>query len=162
MSYPLRRKRQKLDAADVEAILTSCTSGVLSVNDSDGFPYAVPLSFAYSANTLYFHCATHGQKLDALAADDRACFTVIAADEIVPEKFTTKFRSVIAQGHTHLVEDATEKRQALEMLVAKYSPTFKAAGAKTIAEEWTHTQVIRLDIESICGKEGMELVKLRK
>ncbi|MEG2459296.1 MAG: pyridoxamine 5'-phosphate oxidase family protein, partial [Raoultibacter sp.] len=70
MSHPLRRKRQKLDAADVEAILTSCTSGVLSVNDPDAFPYAVPLSFVYSANTLYFHCATHGHKLDALAADD--------------------------------------------------------------------------------------------
>ncbi|MEG1397998.1 MAG: pyridoxamine 5'-phosphate oxidase family protein [Raoultibacter sp.] len=162
MEHPLRRRKQKLSDAEVETILSNCTSGVLGMIDPDGFPYTVPLSFAFEKNRFYFHSATHGHKISALTADDRASFTVIASDEIVPEKFTTKFRSVIAQGHAHLVEDAAEKRHALELLVAKYSPTFEAAGAETIAKEWDCTQVIRLDVENICGKEGMELVKLRK
>ncbi|MEG1517893.1 MAG: pyridoxamine 5'-phosphate oxidase family protein [Raoultibacter sp.] len=161
MERPMRRKKQEIDEAGLAVILATSTSGVLGVNGIDGFPYTVPLSFAHEGNALYFHCATQGYKLDALAADNRASFTIIAADEIVPAKFTTKFRSIITQGRTHFIENAPEKQHALELLVAKYSPGFEEAGAKTIAKEWGQTQIIRFDIENICGKEGREFVKLR-
>lgn len=42
---------------------------------------------------------------------------VIDQDHIVPEKYTTYFRSVIAFGKVHLVEDMNEMRRIATLLL---------------------------------------------
>ncbi|MEG1624411.1 MAG: pyridoxamine 5'-phosphate oxidase family protein [Raoultibacter sp.] len=162
MAHLMRRNKQELSRKDTEAVLRTCTSGVLSTVGSDGFPYAVPLSYTYSEGALFFHSATNGEKLDAIARNNRVSFTVIESDEIVPEKFTTKYRSVIARGHAHLVEEESEKQYILESLVEKYSAAFVKEGAETIRKEWNAVSVIRVDVVSVTGKEGLEFVRERK
>jgi len=154
----MRRKRQLLAEAETLAMLTSCTSGVLAVHGDDDYPYAVPLSFAHEAGKLYFHAATAGHKLDALERSDKASFCVIAADDIVPEKFTTHFRSAIAFGRARIVTDDEQKRHALMLLAEKYSPDYVDAAGAEIDGDWKKVCVIELAIEHLTGKASLELV----
>jgi uncharacterized protein len=159
MFRPMRRKKQLLPEAETIAMLESCTSGVLAVHGDDDYPYAVPLSYAYEDGKLFFHCAMAGHKLDALARSDRVSFCVIAADDVVPEKFTTHFRSAIAFGRARLVTDEAEKRHALVLLAEKYSRDYLDKAAAEIDGEWKRTAVIELAVEHLTGKASIELVK---
>lgn len=71
---PMRRHRQQLSQQQSINLLEFSTSGTLSLNQPDGFPYQVPLSYVYTDGKLYFHCAQSGYKLDLLRQDDRAGF----------------------------------------------------------------------------------------
>lgn len=57
---PMRRHRQQLSQQQSINLLESSTSGTLSLNQPDGFPYQVPLSYVYTDGKLYFHCAQSG------------------------------------------------------------------------------------------------------
>ena len=118
----MRRFRQQLPHQECEALLRQGSSGVLAVSGDGGWPYAVPLSYAYEDGKLLFHCATSGHKLDALRRDGRASFCVISQDRVIPEKYTTAYRSVIAFGTVRILEEEQELRAAAEELGRKYYP----------------------------------------
>ena len=158
MFRPMRRKKQLLPEAETIAMLRSCTSGVLAVQGDDGYPYAVPLSFAYEEGKLYFHSAVAGHKLDALGHGEKASFCVIAADDIVPEEFTTHFRSAIVFGRARVVTDDVEKRHALLVLAEKYSPDYLDRAGAEIDGDWKRVSVIELAVEHMTGKASLELV----
>ena len=92
----MRRFKQQLNEDEVTRILQTATSGVLSVIDEDGYPYAVPLSFVYFDGKIYFHSAKTGHKIDAVKNCDKATFCIIDKDDVQPEKYTTFYKSVIA------------------------------------------------------------------
>ena len=161
MFRPMRRKKQLLTEAETIAMLETCTSGVLAVHGDDDYPYAVPLSFAYEDGKLFFHSAVAGHKLDALERSDKASFCVIAADDIVPEKFTTHFQSAIAFGRVRVVTDDAEKRHALMLLAEKYSPEYLDTADSEIDGDWKRVCVMELAIEHMTGKASLELVKQR-
>ena len=92
----MRRSKQVLSQEDSIAVLEKATSGVLAVSGDDDYPYAVPVSFVYADGKIFFHCAKSGHKLDAIARNSKVSFCVIDEDKIVPEEYTTYFRSVIA------------------------------------------------------------------
>lgn len=156
MFREMRRKGQQLSREEAESILQRNTSGVLAVIGDEGYPYAVPLSYVYKDSEIYFHCAKVGHKLDAILKESRVSFCVIDQDQIVPEKFTTYFRSVIAFGRAHVIEDADEKRQAIEALAEKYSPGCEGRDQE-IQGAFTSLCIIRMDIEHMTGKEAREL-----
>lgn len=168
----MRRARQELEFAECVDMLERGTSGVLALVDEDGFPYAVPLSYAFevasdgdkeSLGRLIFHSARKGHKLDAIAHEPRASFCVIDQDLIVPEEFTTYFRSAIAFGRIHIIEDDTEKRAAIETLSRRYSPDMAEADErKEIESSWKALCMLEMSIEHISGKEAIELVRARK
>ena len=64
MFREMKRKERQLSAELTEKILNKCTSGVLSVIGDDGYPYGVPVSYAYSDGKIFFHCAKEGHKVD--------------------------------------------------------------------------------------------------
>lgn len=105
----MRRKKQLLTEEESVAILEKMTSGVLAVLGDDDYPYAVPISYIYHEGKIYFHSALAGHKIDAISRHNKVSFCVIEKDEIVPEKFTTHFRSVIAFGKADFVDDEAEK-----------------------------------------------------
>ena len=162
MFRELRRKRQALSRADCEAVLSRGTSGVLALAGDDGYPYAVPLSYLYEDGKLLFHCAKAGHKLDAVARCDKASFCVIDQDRVVPEEYTTYFRSVIAFGEVREVTDEAAKRRAIERLALKYAPDDSEANrAAAIDREWGALCVLELRIEHLSGKESTALAKER-
>ena len=163
MFREMRRKKQALPAEEVSAILHRGTSGVLALSGDDDYPYAVPISYVFDGAKLYFHCAKDGHKLDAIQRSSKASFCVIDQDQIVPEKYTTYFRSVIAFGQIRIIQDEKEKRVAIEKLAKKYSPDEDAAGRrKEIDREWKTLCMLEMCIDHMTGKEAIELVKKRQ
>ena len=159
MFREMRRKRQQLPNVECIEILEKSTSGVLAVSGDDGYPYAVPLSYVYTDGKIYFHCAKTGHKLDAIKSNPKASFCIIAADEIVPEKFTTCFKSVIAFGTARIME-SDEIRHAIELLADKYSPNVEGRDEE-IDGSYNSLAMIEFTIEHMTGKEAIELTRMR-
>lgn len=158
MQRPMRRAAQMLPEAETAKILKTATSGVLALTG----PYAVPMSFVWADGKIYFHSAAEGHKIDAVKSDPRASFCIIAEDGVIPEKYTTAYKSVIAFGKMRFAE-GEEKHLALRLLGQKYHPS----GADEMLEgeisgALSRVAVLVLDVESVAGKEAIELTKKRK
>ena len=158
----MRRIRQQLSEAETREVLERCTCGTLAVLGDGGCPYAVPLSYVYHDGRLYFHCARAGHKLDAVRACDKASFCVIDRDEILPEKFTTKYRSAIAFGRVREVTDPAEIEGVMRRLAGKYSPNEGEDAFQNEMRSSGALCVLTLEIEHLTGKQGKELLMERK
>lgn len=157
----MRRKKQQLGRGECEAVLDRGTAGVLAVTGDGGYPYPVPLSYVRDGDRLYFHSAPAGHKIDAIERDGRAAFCVIDQDQVVADKYTTYFRSVMAFGTARILEDPAERRRALDLLAAKYAPD-DAEGRQAEADKlFDRTCMVELAIEHLTGKEAIELVRER-
>lgn len=163
MFREMRRKKQALSEKDCAAVLNRGTSGVLALLGEEGYPYAVPLSYVYDGEKLYFHSAKSGHKLDAVRSNPKASFCVIDQDQIIPEEYTTYFRSVIAFGTVRIVEEEEEKRSAIEKLALKYAPEDTAENRRNaIDREWAPLYMLEMTVDHLSGKEAIELVRERK
>jgi len=158
----MRRKRQQLSDEENIGILQKATSGTLALWGDNGYPYAVPISYVYSDGKLYFHSALSGHKVDAIRNYDKASFCVIDQDNIRPQEYTTYFRSIIAFGRIHIIEDETERLAIAHLLGNRYNPNQDEALQKEIEHGLTRMLVIRFDIEHLTGKEAIELVRQRQ
>ena len=135
---------------------------MLALAGENGYPYAVPLSYVYDGGRLYFHCARSGHKLDAIRRCEKASFCVIDQDQIVPEEYTSYFRSVIAFGRVRILEDEGEKRAAIEKLALKYAPDSTVEDRKqVIQKEWEPLCMLEMELDHVTGKEAIELVQDR-
>ena len=160
MERKMRRFKQMLPAEEAKNILHQATNGILSLIDRDGEPYGVPLSFAYDGtDTLYFHSARAGHKIECMSANNRASFCIIAKDEIVPKEFTSYFQSVIANGKLEIATDTAEILKGLRLLCDKYSPGLDASAEINKCLE--HVLVFKLQIETLTGKEAIDLTRNR-
>lgn len=152
----MRRLKQEIPADEAIDVLKSCSAGVLAVTTENGYPYTVPMNYAYADNRLIFHCATEGYKLDCIRRDDRVSFCVIDHNEIVPEKFATIFRSVVVFGRVKMLTTDAEKQEALEVINAKYSPGLEVEGQKEIVRNWNRTVIFSVEIEHMTGKIDLQ------
>ena len=156
----MRRKKQVLSQKEVEGILHKGTSGVLALLGDNDYPYAVPISYVYDNGKVYFHSAKSGHKIDAIQKAAKASFCVIDEDLVVPEEYTTYFRSVIAFGRIQIIENDSEKRAAIEKLAIKYAPEDTAASRDhAINRGWKPLCMLEMTIDHITGKEAIGLVK---
>ena len=155
----MRRKRQQLAEEESIAILQKATAGTLALLGDNDYPYAVPISYVYHEGKLYFHSALAGHKVDAIRKWAKASFCVIEKDDVQPEKYTTFFRSVIAFGRIHIIEDEHEKLEVARMLGNRYNPNQDEALQKEIESGLSRMLAIRFDIEHLTGKEAIELVR---
>ena len=155
----MRRKRQQLTESESISILEKGTSGTLALLGDGGYPYAVPISFVYHEGKLYFHSALSGHKVDAIRNCDKASFCVIDQDEVHGERYTTYFRSVIAFGRIHIIEDEKERLTAAKLLGNRYNPNQDEALQKELNQGLHRMLVLCLDIEHLTGKMAIELTK---
>lgn len=163
MFREMRRKRQELSREEAEKILREGTSGVLAVEGDGGYPYAVPLSYAWDGGKLLFHCARSGHKLDAVKRNPKASFCVIGQDRVIPDEYTTAYRSVIAFGRIRILTEDHEIRSAAERLGLRYAPHHtKERRDQEINKEWNRLCMLEMTVEHLTGKEGLSLLKERE
>lgn len=160
MFREMRRVRQQLLPAACEEILHRRGTGVLAVHGEEGYPYAVPLNYVYLNGRIYFHCARRGHKLDAIAENEKVSFCVIDHDEVLAEKLTTLYRSVIVFGRASVVEDSAEKREAVTALSRALAPELPLRRIEEeIAADWERLCIVRIDIDRMSGKQCVEYLK---
>ncbi|WP_455136876.1 pyridoxamine 5'-phosphate oxidase family protein [Thermophilibacter sp.] len=167
----MRRAKQQLNDEACREVLErgrECVLALAGSEATDGFPYAVPVNYAYvpagegetgALGHLLIHCAPTGAKLDAVAADARVSACVIDRADVVPEKLTTYFRSVIAFGRARLVEDDGARRAALVALADKYAPELAADAVDAEVERFfARVAILDVTLERVTGKQCIELV----
>ena len=149
----MRRSDRKLDEAQTMEILQRGEYGVLCLMDPAGLPYGVPLNYALLDGNVYVHAATEGKKLQCIANNPRICFTVVGQTEVLPDKFSTRYESVMVFGAASLLEPSTEKDEALLALIRKYSTAHIEAGIAYINNAKDKTAVIRIIPSEMTGKK---------
>ncbi|MBE5781277.1 MAG: pyridoxamine 5'-phosphate oxidase family protein [Clostridiales bacterium] len=163
MFRTMRRSGQALPQEEVDSILRTEQTGVLAVLGDEDYPYTVPMNFCYDGESIYFHCAKEGHKLDAVLKHHKASFCVIHKDEVEPETYSTRYQSVIAFGKVEPITDAEHMIRALVALAEKYAPmrTLREHKAE-IEQDFSRVMVLKMAIEHVTGKEGGQLAALRK
>ena len=156
MQHEMRRKRQELPREEAERMLREATHGVLALYDGE-CPYGVPLTHAYVDGRLVFHCAPEGHKLQAMRAYPMASYTVVEQDLVIPEAYTTAYKSAIAFGRLRELE-GDEKVQALRQLGHRFRPGFDDELEEEIAPRLHRMVVFVLEVERLTGKLGKELL----
>lgn len=163
MFREMRREKQMLSVEECVNILNGGTAGVLALLGDNDYPYAVPISYVYHDSKLYFHCAKSGHKIDAIRKHSRASFCVIDQDIVIPEKYTTCYRSVIAFGRIRIMENEAEIKDAIVDLAKKYYPDDNETNRSIeIDRAWKALCMIEFSVEHLSGKEGIELLRMRK
>ena len=150
----MRRSDKEIkDPREIDALLQAAPVCRIAMA-SGGHPYIVPVSFAVDGGHLYFHCAKSGKKIDMLRDNASVCFEVdMPGDLVRGEKacaWGMKYKSVIGFGQAYFIEEAREKRKALDILMKKYS----GRDSFEYADALDKVCVIGVRIETLSGKES--------
>lgn len=159
MEHKMRRFQQELPIEETKEILRNGRECVIAVSGDDNYPYAVPINYVYDGEHIYLHSAKQGHKIDALKRNPKMSLCVVAQGDIVPEEFTTYFRSAIVFGKAKFVENEEEKIEALRKLSDKYSPGIDPTDE--IAKFLKAVEIIEIAIDTMTGKESIELTRKR-
>jgi nitroimidazol reductase NimA-like FMN-containing flavoprotein (pyridoxamine 5'-phosphate oxidase superfamily) len=150
----MRRKDREINDIDlIEDIIRNSLVCRLGMS-RDNQPYVVPLCFAYSDNTVYFHSAGEGLKLEILQQNPNVCVEFDIDQEVIqgatPCEWGMQYRSVIGFGKASFVEDLEEKRKGLDAIMKHYS----GRSFEYVEPAIESTCIIKVAIESMTGKES--------
>lgn len=150
----MRRKEKLMTSEETITILEQGEYGHLATVGQDGYPYSVPLNYAYSEGSIYFHSAKTGHKVDNMRFSDMASFTVVGNYQVFPERFDTEYDSVVVFGKVSEVIIEEEVKKGLWMLINKYSRDYQDKGTEYVEKAWDKLSVFRLEIQEMTGKKG--------
>lgn len=94
----MRRTDRERDADFALAVADKCEWATVSVVTPEGEPYAVPVSIVRDGDTLYFHTAKEGRKIDAIKHDPRVWVVCVGDVERAVTAFTTGYESAMFEG----------------------------------------------------------------
>lgn len=140
-----------MDIDSAENVLVKGSFGVLSVLGTDGFPYGIPVNYVVREGYIYIHCAKEGKKLLDIAAYPKVSFTVVTRSEVLSEKFSTDYESVIAFGDA-VEYSGDDKGTILFEFIRKYSREYLDEGMQYVERMKDLTSIIRVSIDRISGK----------
>ena len=123
----------------------------MSMVGVSGYGYGVPLSYAYTGDALYCHCALEGEKIENLRRNNGISFCVVKEAAPLPDRFSMRYESAIVSGRAREVE-GEEKLNALLALVGKYCAEFAEKGREYALASLDKTLVMAIDIEQVTGK----------
>ena len=151
-----RTEKEIRNRAEIDSVIRRSKVCRLGLSDQ-GTPYIVPLCFGYDGQSLYFHCARQGRKLDILRQNDKVCFEFDIVEGIVEADrgcdWGICYQSVIGSGRACLVEDPIEKEQALSLIMAQYSKRTFSFPPEMVAR----TAVVKITIDGLTGKQSKRL-----
>ncbi|WP_423130107.1 pyridoxamine 5'-phosphate oxidase family protein [Gaoshiqia sp. Z1-71] len=149
----VRRQDRLLDEQSADRLLIKGEYGILSMHGENGGLYAVPINYAWDGQeSIYFHCAPEGRKLRCLDSCNTVSFCIVGRTNVVSEKFTTEYESLVLEGKAYRNLPDDERMKALELILDKYSPNDKAIGMKYAEKSFRRTEIVRLDIDRWSGK----------
>lgn len=152
---PRYRGRVVEDDASIRAFLDRQPWGTLTTVEDDE-PVPTPLCFTYDPadHAILTHVSPAGRTASIAARGARGAFSTATMGRLVrawkAQSFDTEYESVVAHGPVDRVEDPTERRAALDAIMAKYAPDLTpGADYRAITEgEVDRTAVVRLRVEA--------------
>ena len=155
----MRRFRQEMTAETNEEILKNGIYGILAVLGDNGYPYTIPVNYAYENGNIYIHCAREGHKLDAIRRSPKVSFCVVDKADVVGKEYTSYFRSVIVFGKAEILSDEAEIRNVAFLLGERYRPNHPEDCRKEVDGSISRLCILRIRPDFISGKQAKELVK---
>ncbi len=149
-----RKDREIRDRAEIISILQKADVCRLAMSD-DNVPYIVTMNFGLKngGESLYFHCAGAGKKIDILKKNNLVCFQADIDHEFILHHISCgcsmKYRSVVGMGRITFVSETVEKIHGLRTIMEHYTHESSFPFKEELIEK---TTVLRLDIEEISGK----------
>ncbi|MBE9572437.1 MAG: pyridoxamine 5'-phosphate oxidase family protein [Proteobacteria bacterium] len=148
----MRRKEKEItDKTAIESIILRSSVCRLALSE-DNHPYIVPLCFGYKDNTLYFHSALEGKKLDIMKNNNNVCFEFDIDHHIVEAEdacgWGMNYRSVIGFGKVSIIDDPEFKIKAINAIIERYA----GKPLKYTKAKLKDTVIIKVEIEGITGK----------
>jgi len=147
----MHRKDRAITEEEAKHLLDIGEYGILSTVSENNEPYGIPLSYCVVDNFIYLHSAVEGKKLEHFKKNNSVSFCVVGKTKILPDKFSTKYESVIVAGYIEEVF-GENKQIGLEGLIQKYSPKHLDEGLKYISDANNKTKVFKISIKNITGK----------
>lgn len=153
-----RSDKEIIDRKIISDIIRKCQVCRIALAKEDK-PYIVPVSFGYDGESLYFHSAREGQKINYINANSKVCFEFeygvqLVSNEINACKWTFSFQSVIGEGKIIELITEAEKIEGLNEIMKHYS-----------GKEWSFSKnsldqvrVWKIIIESISGKQSKDKI----
>jgi hypothetical protein len=143
------------DRALIEAILDEALVCHLGIVDGDGMPVVTPTLHARAGSDVYVHGSAASRTLRG-AKRSQVCLTATLLDGLVLARaamhHSANYRSVMLFGSGEEIEDAGEKRRALEALVEKLAPGRWADVRLPSEKELRATSVLRIPLEEASAK----------
>lgn len=148
----MRRKDREMSREFALAVMDKCEWTVVSFVTPEGAPYAVPVSAVREGDTLFFHTAKEGRKIDCIAGSPAVHVVCVGDVERAEDKFTTGYECAMADGVCSEVTDEAEKVHALRLIAEKYTSMHMPAFDKEVAASLERTGVYRIDLSGVTGK----------
>ena len=157
MFRSLTRIKQKLSREECDEVLNTALRGTLAVNGDEGYPYALPINFYYSAERgkIYFHSGKAGYKVDCLERSPKACFTASDDGTRKEGEWWLTIKSVVIFGKIEKIGDPKEIEDISRKLSHKFTQDEEYI-AREIEKYAPDTLLLALTIEDLCGKSVRE------
>ena len=148
----MRRKDREMDRDFALGVVDKCEYAVMSMTDTEGEPYCLPLTIARDGDFIYFHSAKDGKKISTLVKNPSVCMSCVGDTKRATDKFTTEFESAIVRGRASEVTDDEEKIHALRLICERHTPANMHEFDAAISKSLSRTAVWKIEISDITGK----------
>ncbi len=149
----MRRAKQELAKEECIKLLKNTKRATLALLGDNDYPYSLPINYFYDeeSNSIYFHSALEGHKVDAIKKHDKISLSIIGEDYLDDGGYFYFVKSVIIFGKASIVTDEEERFNWLKTFGMKYFPSeeytldeLKASMARAL--------LIKINIEHMTGK----------
>ncbi|MBJ7355217.1 MAG: pyridoxamine 5'-phosphate oxidase family protein [Thermoleophilaceae bacterium] len=156
----LRREPHRADPswATIRQILTDSYLCHLAFSDAEGQPFAIPTLHALIGDDLYVHGSAASRTMRALGGGAKVCVTVTRTDGFVFARsvlnHSINYRSVMVFGHATVIDEPSEKEQALHAFFEEIFPGRWEEAREPTEKEYARATILRIPLEQASAKVG--------
>lgn len=152
----MRRKDKVIkNHSTIEFLINKALICRIALSHND-IPYIVPMNFAYKDMNIYLHSSREGKKIDIIKKNNKVCFEIDLDKELnpssIPCNWTMKYYSVIGFGTASFIEDIKEKKNAMNIIMQKYSGKMSWTYPERMIES---VLIIKVKINKFTGKKSI-------
>jgi len=151
----MRRKEKEITDKKMMLDIISRAQVCYLGMSKDNMPYVIPINFGYFENTIYFHCALEGEKIDVLKENPHVCMVFNIdnklINDVVQDDWTMYYKSVIAYGKVEFIMDIAERQNAINIMFHHYGGKDYPLPESVLAK----TMFLKVKIEKMTGKRDI-------
>ena len=151
---PDREIKEREEILDVLRRGKYATLGLCKDNE----PYIVNLSYGYDSgsDSLYFHCARSGLKIDFIQSNPKVCATIIEDGGYILGECGHRFKTVVLWGEIEILTEERDKKYGMEILLRQLEQDENRIKKKlhSSQELYKNMFILRLKIMQINCKAG--------
>lgn len=153
-----KKEREITDKNTIIEILKNGKFAIISMCRANE-PYIVTLSYGFDlkGNSLYFHSAKEGLKVEFLRENPNVCGTIVDDLGYIMNDCSHKYRSIVFWGKMATVEDLEEKKYGFNIILNHLEDNPGKLKKRFLKNEQAYDTVciIKLKIIEMTGKASL-------